>query len=218
MQGVPLSRLDHIRELVRTRARNREGLLSYQELRRELERRPLAPVVTMMVERLTQLAPMFLGGEEDREFAEGVLAGRHMPIPEGHLSLPGAGAFQNALSDLMDARDPDAHYAGHAIAPSERRSALDFLLSAIAWSVCAEMERAWGLADPERWRAYHEANVRYIDAANRALDAGEDTDSIDRSFEELQRGWYDDPAVVEANLAGWDDVLDRLEALDSRKP
>jgi len=217
VQGVLLSRLDHIRELVRTRARNREGLLSYQEVQRELERRPIAPVLAMMVERLTQLAPMFLGGDEDREFAEGVLAGRHMPVPEGHLPLPGAGAFQNALIDLMIARDPDAHYAQFAIAPPEIRSALDFLLSAIVWSVGAERKRAWGLAHPERWRAYHEASVRYIDAVNEALEADENIDSIDRSHQDLMRGWYDDPVVVEAERAGWDDILDRLEALDSPK-
>ena len=213
-----MSRLDHIRELVRTRARNREGLLSHQEVERELERRPIAPVLTMMTERLTRLAPMFLGRDEDREFAEGVLAGRYMPIPEGHLSLPGAGAFQNALSDLMDARDPDAHYAGYAIEPPEKRTALDFLFGAMAWSVGAEMDRAWGLAHPDRWRAFHEASVRYIDAVNEALEADENIDSIDHSHEDLMRGSDDDPAVVEAERAGWDDIFGRLEALDSWRP
>jgi hypothetical protein len=210
-----MSRFDHIRELVRTRARNREGHLCDQELQRELERRPVELVVRLVTERLDSLVSL-LATAEERAFAKGVLEGLYMPVPPGHSPLPGGSDVVYALVDLMIGRDPAAHYAriGQPSSGSEGHDAYRYFGHALLSSIGAELERAWALAHPDTWRVYHEGNIKYVDAVNAALEAGEDIDHIDHSFEDLTRDYYDDPAVIAAERAAWDDLLDRLERLD----
>ena len=104
------------------------------------------------------------------------------------VSGPGGGSFCSAVDDLVEAR-----------ARADDSSACHKLIAkALSRSIMAEMSAIWGAEHREAWDAWY----------------GRPAESEPLGCADPMWGWSDDPKVLRAEIAGWNNLADRLEALE----
>lgn len=101
---------------------------------------------------------------------------------------PGGGSFGWAVEDLLEAR----------ARVDEPEACRKLSTQAMHRAINAEMSAVWGIDHPDAWKRSYEAGMN-----------GESLGCADPMW-----GWNEDPKVHRAYIIGWNNLADRLEALE----